>query len=177
MSAGNGSLMRLAPAAIRCWNDREQLRSIAARQSATTHGAPEAISACVGFADILADAIHGLPRSQVLRNKAGGYAGTIKDILGGSWRGKPRDQISSSGYVAHSLEAAIWSVARTSSFEDAVLTAANLGGDADTTAAIAGQLAGALFGASAIPSQWLAQLAWEGSLVALASRLVLDLQD
>jgi ADP-ribosyl-[dinitrogen reductase] hydrolase len=171
MSAGNGSLMRLAPVALRYWNDQEQLSSIAARQSTATHAAPEAISACVGFSHILADAMQGLPRSQVLRKREGDNAGRIKEILEGSWRGKPRHQISSSGYVAHSLEAALWAVARTATFEDAVLTAANLGGDADTTAAITGQLAGAIYGESAIPQQWLERIAWRLKIKDLAFRL------
>lgn len=71
--------------------------------------------------------------------------------MAGSWRGKKRDSVRSSGYVAHSLEASLWSVGRTGSFEEAVLLAANLGEDADTTAAIAGQLAGALYGAHGSP--------------------------
>jgi ADP-ribosyl-[dinitrogen reductase] hydrolase len=71
----------------------------------------------------------------------GRYTGAIGPIVGGSWRGKPRKQIHASGYVAHSLEASLWSVGRSASFEEAVLLAANLGEDADTTAAITGQLA------------------------------------
>jgi len=61
MSAGNGSLMRLAPVAVRHWRDRETLAAIAARQSRTTHAAPEAIAGCVAYAEILADAISGRP--------------------------------------------------------------------------------------------------------------------
>ena len=63
--------------------------------------------------------------------------------------GKSREQIGSSGYVVHSLEAALWCFARHNSFEAAVLEAANLGDDADTTAAITGQIAGAFWGAAA----------------------------
>jgi len=88
------------------------------------------------------------------------YAGQIGAIMAGSWRGKRRSEIRSSGYVAHSLEAALWCVGRTTCFADAVLLAANLGDDADTTAAITGQLAGALYGAGGIPDKWLEQLAW-----------------
>jgi ADP-ribosyl-[dinitrogen reductase] hydrolase len=73
--------------------------------------------------------------------------------------------------VAHSLEAALWSVGRTGDFRSAVLTAANLGEDADTTAAIAGQLAGALYGASAIPAEWLEQLACEPKIRGVAEHL------
>ena len=168
MSAGNGSLMRLAPAAIRHWQDRAKLRDVAARQSRTTHGAPEAVDACVAFAEVLADAIAGYPRSQVLRVRDYPYAGQIGAIMAGSWRGKRRSEIRSSGYVAHSLEAALWCVGRTTCFADAVLLAANLGEDADTTAAITGQLAGALYGVNGIPDKWLGQLAWRERIEEMA---------
>lgn len=82
-----------------------------------------------------------------------------------------RDQIRGSGYVLHSLEAALWCVGRTSNFREAVLLAANLGEDADTTAAIAGQLAGALYGASGIPAEWLEKLAWKDEIAAMAHTL------
>ncbi len=174
MSAGNGSLMRLAPVALRYWDDEDQRRDAAARQSKTTHGAPEAVDACIAFADVLADAIAGEGRSAVLRNRKGdrAYAGAIAEIMIGSWRGKPRSDVKSSGYVAHSLEAAIWCVGRTGSFAEAVLLAANLGDDADTVAAITGQLAGALYGYNAIPSDWLGQLTSHDAIFDTARQLV-----
>jgi ADP-ribosyl-[dinitrogen reductase] hydrolase len=151
-SAGNGSLMRLAPVAIRFWRDRPRMRDAAARQSCTTHAAPEAVDSCVVYAEILADALAGRPRSEVLKDRSGGFAGRIDPIAAGSWRGKARQAIDASGCVAHSLEASLWSVGRTADFRTAVLLAANLGQDADTTAAITGQLAGALYGAASLPS-------------------------
>jgi ADP-ribosyl-[dinitrogen reductase] hydrolase len=163
--------MRLAPVALRFWNDPHKLREAATRQSHTTHGAAEALSASVAYAELLADAISGLPRSQVLASKHGSYAGKIGPIMRGSWRGKPRHQVASTGYVAHSLEAALWSVGRTADFRGAILTAANLGGDADTTAAITGQLAGALYGLKGIPAEWLNRLAWRDRIEAVASDL------
>jgi ADP-ribosyl-[dinitrogen reductase] hydrolase len=163
--------MRLAPVALRYWSNRSSLDDVALRQSATTHRAPEALSASRAFAELLADAIEGHPRSIVLAPRDTLHAGAIKHILGGSWRGKPRDEIGSSGYVAHSLEAALWAVGRTSSFRDALLTAVNLGGDADTTGAITGQLAGALYGASAIPPEWLERLYWRDRIERVAEAL------
>jgi ADP-ribosyl-[dinitrogen reductase] hydrolase len=160
MSAGNGSLMRLAPAAIRFWNDRPRLRDVAGRQSKTTHAAPEAVDACLAFAEVLADAIEGRSKPEVLRDRAEPYRGAIGAIMRGQWREKERTAIGSSGYVAHSLEAALWCVDRTTDFRGAVLMAANLGDDADTTAAITGQLAGALYGASGIPESWVNRIAW-----------------
>lgn len=174
LSAGNGSLMRLAPVAIRYWNDRPALRDAAARQSRTTHGAAEAVDACVAYGELVADAIAGQPRSAVLGSACSpdnGYAGTIAAVMAGSWKEQRRQTIRASGYVAHSLEAALWSTARSATWEEAVLTAANLGEDADTTAAIAGQLAGALYGTGGIPVRWLDRLAWKPRLERSASAL------
>ncbi|MFC3175021.1 ADP-ribosylglycohydrolase family protein [Novosphingobium bradum] len=170
-SAGNGSLMRLAPVAVASFRDRERMRDWAERQSRTTHGAPEAIDACIAFAECLADAINGLPRDEVLAPRSGGWSGRIAPIMAGSWRGKRRAEIRASGYVAHSLEAALWCVARTGTFAEAVLLAANLGEDADTTAAITGQLAGALYGVDGIPAEWREQVALGARIEAVAGRL------
>jgi ADP-ribosyl-[dinitrogen reductase] hydrolase len=161
-SAGNGSLMRLAPVVLHGLGIGELGgTTAAAQQSRTTHGAQACIDSCSGFAFRLYLAITGKKRSFLFdfqTHEAGDPA--IGRVFEGSWRGKRRSAISSTGYVAHSLEAAMWCVARTSSFRDAVLLAANLGDDADTTAAITGQLAGALYGRSAIPADWLERLAW-----------------
>ena len=172
-SAGNGSLMRLAPIVLRFRNDRPALDRTAAEQSRTTHAAAEAVDACRAFAEMLADAIAGRSRDRVLqpgRHFEG--APRIAAILAGRWRGKPRGAIESSGYVVHTLEAAIWSVARTRNFRDAVLLAANLADDADTTAAVTGQLAGALYGLSGIPRDWVTRLAWRERLLTAAERLL-----
>jgi ADP-ribosyl-[dinitrogen reductase] hydrolase len=171
-SAGNGSLMRLSPVAIRFWRDRPALRDAAARQSRTTHAAAEAVDACVVYAEMIADAIEGRPRSEVLVCRDGPWSGAIGPIVEGSWRGKRRTEVSASGYVVHALEAALWSVGRAPQFDRAVLQAANLGQDADTTAAIAGQLAGALGGQSAIPVKWLSRLAWRERLRSAAQALL-----
>lgn len=183
-TAGNGSLMRLAPVAVRHWQDRAALRDVAARQSRTTHAAPEAVDACVAYAEVLADAIAGQRRSEVLRvrsdiTSAGNPAGTplasaIGLILAGSWRGKPRSAIHASGYVAHSLEATLWSVGSTGTFRAAVLRAANLGEDADTTAAITGQLAGALGGASGISAEWQRAVAWAPWITSMTNALLVE---
>ena len=171
-TAGNGSLMRLAPVAIRYWQQPEKMGQVAALQSQTTHGAAEAVSACTAYAELIADAISGKSRSEVMTPRRGDYAHGVSNILGGSWRGKHRDQVQSSGFVLHSFEAALWSIGRTGDFRSAILTAANLGGDADTTAAIAGQLAGALYGASGIPDEWLEKLAWKEQIEQKAGELL-----
>ena len=172
LTAGNGSLMRLAPIALRFWCDRARLRSAAMQQSRTTHGAAEAVDGCRAFADLLADAIAGLARPAVLAPRSFQGAPAIARVLGGSWRGRTRNEIRSSGYVVHTLEAACWSVARTADFRSAVLLAANLGDDADTVAAVTGQLAGSLYGLSGIPERWLDRIAWKDRLLHAAQRLV-----
>ena len=171
-SAGNGSLMRLAPVALRFWSDRPRLIAAAAEQSRTTHGAEEAVDACRAFAELLADAIAGSPRADVLAPRRFEGAAAITQIMAGSWRERARDTISSSGYVVHTLEAAIWSVARTGDFRGAVLLATNLADDADTVAAVTGQLAGALYGLRGIPEPWLERLVWKDRLLTAGRRLL-----
>lgn len=170
-SAGNGSLMRLAPVVLRHWRDGPKRRDVAARQSQTTHAAQEAVDACILYADILAAAIAGRVRAEVLAPRTFVGAAKIEEIARGSWRGKPRRDVRGSGYVVHALEAALWCVASTADFRGAILRAANLGEDADTTAAIAGQLAGALYGAKGIPQDWLEKLAWRDRLEAIGRKL------
>ena len=170
-ASGNGSLMRLAPVALRFWDDSGSLDATAAEQSRTTHGTEEAVDACRAFAALLADAIAGSPRADLLAPRHFKGAPAVQRVLGGSWRGRPRDEISSSGYVINTLEAAIWSVARTADFRTAILLAANLADDADTVAAVTGQLAGALYGLSGIPDSWLDRLAWKDRLTDVAHRL------
>lgn len=173
-SAGNGSLMRLAPVSVLHWRTPEQAAAIAREQSRTTHAAPQAVAACGGYAKLLALAIAGASAETVLALDAVGTTGepTIDEIFAGSWRSKSRQEIRSSGYVAHSLEAALWCVGRSGTFEEAILLAANLGDDADTTAAITGQLAGALWGVSKIPAEWRSRVAWGQRLESVATSLL-----
>lgn len=152
-TAGNGSIMRFAPVAIRHWRDPEELLRVARDQSRTTHGAPEAVQACETLAKLLSMAIRGAMLPDLVSCQA------AREIRG-FHIGQSRDEVQGSGYVVESLHAALWAVSRTSSYRSAVLLAANLGRDADTTAAIAGQIAGALYGASTIPAKWLHRLAW-----------------
>ena len=74
--------------------------------------------------------------------------------------------------MVDSIEAALWSFERTSSFRDAILTAANLGDDADTTAAICGQIAGAFYGSGGIPESWTNLIAMRDEIVELADGLL-----
>lgn len=89
----------------------------------------------------------------------------------GGYLAKPASAIRGTGYAVASLEAALWCVAHTDTFEAAVLEAANLGDDADTTAAIVGQVAGAHYGLAAIPRHWRARLHLGAEIESIARRL------
>ena len=170
-SAGNGSLMRLAPVALFRAHDLEACMDMARLQSRTTHGAEEAVSSCAAFALLLSDAIRGATWDEVLTPKVRPWPDKVARAMAMEPISWPRSKVRGSGYVIHSLEAAIWAVGNSSSFSEAVLLAANLGEDADTTAAITGQLAGAIWGASTIPEAWLNKLAWRDRIVRIADKL------
>ncbi|WP_252259930.1 ADP-ribosylglycohydrolase family protein [Erythrobacter aurantius] len=174
-SAGNGSLMRLAPIAIRgAAIDRETMRAEARLQSQTTHAAEACVDACEGWAVMLREVLRGASFEEGLAAAAQlDFKDPIGPVFAGVWRTKGRSQIESSGYVAHSLEAALWCNAQSEDFREIILLAANLGNDADTTAAIAGQLAGARLGLEKIPDAWLAKLAWRERLQVAADKLIL----
>jgi ADP-ribosyl-[dinitrogen reductase] hydrolase len=176
-SAGNGSLMRLAPVAMFFAPDVPAATHHAALSSRTTHGCTEAVDACRLFAAMLLRALDGAPKQAVLDADAEvagtprGLCPSIRAIHRGHYRAKPATEIRGSGYVAESLEAALWCFANTGSYRDAILAAVNLGDDADTTAAVCGQIAGAHYGAAGIPPRWRSKLAMRGEIEALADAL------
>lgn len=172
-AAGNGSIMRLAPVAVRHWSTPDLARDLAERQSRTTHGAAEAVASCALLADILCRAIaQGAPAAfPEDGNPVRCWPPRIQAIARGSWRGLRLSQLRSSGYVVHTLTAALWCATRAPDFEQAVLMAANLGDDADTVAAVTGQIAGAMHGVSGIPPHWLERLHEGARLQALAAAL------
>jgi ADP-ribosyl-[dinitrogen reductase] hydrolase len=129
------------------------------------------LEACQLFIAQLAEALRGADKEGVMRQRVMALCPAVLFISAGEWKTKSREQIKSSGYVVHTLEAALWSVWQTDNYRDTVLTAANLGDDADSVAAVAGQLAGALYGASSMPKEWLAKLAWREKIEKLANTL------
>lgn len=165
--------MRLAPVAIFHCCDAEAAIRDAVAQSRTTHGAAECLDACALLARIRVCAIAGAPRSDLIKAGSGVVVESprIKAVADGTWRSKTREQIRSSGYVVHTLEAALWCVDRTENFADAVLLAVNLADDADTVGAVTGQVAGALYGESGIPNAWREKLAQGDRLRKLADDL------
>ena len=172
--AGNGCIMRLAPIPMFYYPNLESVERYAADSSRITHGAEECIDACRLFSRIICRALLGMSKDEVLHADADSFVGSdrVTAIARASYLGKPQAEIRGSGYVVHSLEAALWVFARTDTFEEAVLMAANLGEDADTTAAVCGQVAGAYYGESAIPRNWLERIAFRSEITKLATQLL-----
>ena len=172
LSAGNGSLMRLAPVPMYFSPDMEQVIHFSGESSRTTHGARECIDACRYFATLLHCAFDGMDKESLLSCSL--YQPTTSKIQAmqqQNYREKSIRQIRGSGYVVDCLEAALWCFSQTDNFADAILSAANLGDDADTTAAVCGQIAGAFYGVEAIPVQWRKIITLADDIIMLAGRL------
>ncbi|MGY5959202.1 ADP-ribosylglycohydrolase family protein [Kosakonia sp. BK9b] len=172
-TAGNGSLMRLAPVVLWYYPDVTQALEYAEASSRTTHAAPEAVASCRLFAQMLINALNGknkhdivtaipqLPEPEKLRH-----------IAEGRYLQKSRADIFGTGYCVQSLEAALWCFMQGHDFEETILLATNLGDDADTTAAIVGQLAGAYYGVKGIPQPWREKLWQCEDIESMASRML-----
>ena len=172
MSAGNGSIMRLAPVVMFFFPDNEAALHFAVESSRTTHAAAECLDACRYMAWQLAEIFSGADK-QALQNAA--YTPEtrkLSKIHQGSYLNKQRQELRGSGYVIESLEAAMWCFHQHDNYADAVLAAANLGDDADTTAAVCGQLAGAYYGIDAIPQHWQDKITLHAQITEFADRLL-----
>ena len=162
-AAGNGSLMRLAPIPLFLCGDPRQAIESAGLSSRTTHGATEAVDACRYFGGLLVGTLQGRRKEEFLADSFCPVPGLwereplaprIAEVAAGSFVRKNPPDILASGYVVKTLEAALWAFHRSASFEEGALLAVNLGNDADTVGAVYGQLAGAYYGAKAIPKYW-----------------------
>ena len=179
-SAGNGSIMRLAPVPLRYAHDPAQAIQYAAASSRTTHAMPTAVDGCRYLAALLLGALQGVSKEELLAPhyspvpggwEAAPLAPAIAAVAAGSFKSRNPPDIRGTGYVVHSLEAALWAFYRSDSFRQGCLSAANLGDDADTTAAVYGQLAGAFYGEDGIPPEWRARLAYRDRIADYADRL------
>ena len=177
-SAGNGSIMRLAPVPMFFFSNHAAAVHFSGESSRTTHGAAECVDACRLFGSMIVKALSGQSKVEILFGEpfpfeldASPLSPKIQAIANGMYRTKSDEAISGSGYVVESLEAALWCFYQTDNFRDAILTAANLGDDADTTAAVCGQIAGAFYGESGIPEHWRRQLAQADLIRDFAKRL------
>ncbi len=181
MSAGNGSIMRLAPVPLFFAANRRKAIDFAAASSRTTHRTPEAVDACRYLASLLVGLLEGHSKEEVLAPAYEAVPGLwdveplerrVAKIRRGSFKERQPPRIRASGYVVATLEAALWAFWQARDFREGALLTVNLGEDADTAGAVYGQLAGAAFGMSGIPDEWLAKLAWRDRIVAMADALV-----
>lgn len=156
--AGNGALMRLAPVPVYYKDDFEEMIQAVKLQTATTHNVPETLEGSAIMANVIWMGIHGKSKNEIFDNIGSGlslsHAGMI-ELASGAFKSKEEHEIRTlPGRCLWSLEAALWSVYHADSFEEAVVKAVNLGGDADTVGSIAGQIAGSIYGMEAIPDRW-----------------------
>ena len=190
--AGNGSIMRLAPVPIfyarAATNTSDgtapgpsEALDRCAESSRTTHAAPVAVDACRYLGALIIGAVNGSSKVELLSERYSPLDGywenhhlspEIDKIARGSFKRKNPPEIRGRGYVAASLEAALWAFHKSDSFEQGALLAVNLGEDADTTGAVYGQLAGAHYGEKSIPRPWRRKLAHRLLIEYFAERLL-----
>ena len=182
---GNGSLMRILPLVFYTQNENTDERyQIVKDVSSLTHAHIRSVIACFYYTEFAKQLIIKEDKFSIYKELQAflpDYLSSLSinqneimlfaRLLHGNIYELPADQIHSSGYVIHTLEASIWCLLTTNTYSDAVLKAVNLGEDTDTTGAVAGGLAGILYGAEMVPTQWLTQLARRSDIEYLALRL------
>ena len=188
-SNGNGSLMRIAPLLFIIYDNpvSERFRLIN-QVSSITHAHILSVFACFYYIEFALLLYNGMDRKEAyenLRNKMPDYMAELgidaqkvsvfDRLLKENIYELPEDQIQSTGYVIHTLEASLWCLLTTDTYKEAVLKAVNLGHDTDTTAAVTGGLAGLYYGYENIPENWISQLARIEDIEDLAGRIALKL--
>jgi ADP-ribosylglycohydrolase len=180
---GNGSLMRILPLAfyLKDKPGKEGYRVIR-EVSALTHAHARAVIGCFMYIRFAMSLMEGNDKYQAytdLRNYIPEFCRTTicsaeyeyySRILDHNISDFPEATIRSSAYVLHTLEASLWCVMRNDNFRDTVLQAVNLGEDTDTVAALAGGLAGMIYGKDQIPEEWISVLARKEDILELAWR-------
>ena len=183
-TAGNGSLMRLAPVPMFYARHPQIAIEKSADSSRTTHANQKSVDACRYYCALLLAALVGQPKEALLSPIAqwqflgqnikamlSHLAPAVAEVAKGSFKRKQPPDIQGTGYVVHGMEAALWAFYHSTSFREGVLLAANLGDDADTTAAIYGQLAGAYYGEQGIPEEWRMRLVMVDMIIGYADKL------
>ena len=174
---GNGSLMRIYPAVI--YNiqlNNLQDTTIMDNIGKLTHAHPISIIACGVYGFIVRDIMQNKSNSSENVANAVGLAlqhygtkypehiATFDRLSKPNFKDIKEENIGSSGYVMDTLEAAVWCYLNTDNFEDCVLKTVNLGGDTDSTASVAGSLAGIAYGKKSIPKDWMEGLRGQDQL-------------
>ena len=153
-AAGNGPLMKLAPVPMAYARRRPTPSATRSRARGRPTARREALDAARLLRAAAGRGAQRRRRTCCARRRRLELHPEVEAVAAGSYLDKAPPEIRGNGYVVLALEAALWAVASTDTYEAAILAAVNLGDDADTTAAIAGQLAGALYGVDAIPKRW-----------------------
>jgi len=173
-NAGNGSVMRCPPLAIPYATDWDRLVEVSRQSSQITHADPRCTEGCailnLTVAGLLEDV--DTPLRDALDYVGSDAPDELVTALRPVARGDTPNTLETSGYVVHSLQTALHNGLIADSAEDAIVTVVNRGGDTDTIGAIAGAVAGARFGSSALPGQWPDAINEAGELEALADQLV-----
>jgi len=171
-NSGNGSLMRIAPIAIFYKDDKEALVEYAAKSSQTTHKSQLAVDACVVYAQLIAKAIGGASKEELLSKdllETTTLRSEVRRIVEGSY--KEHKAFRSSGFVLHTLESALMAFYTTKTFEEGLRKVIALGEDTDTAGAVYGQLAGAYYGYDAIDEKYIKELLWHDKIFEIARTL------
>jgi ADP-ribosyl-[dinitrogen reductase] hydrolase len=177
-SAGNGTIMRCAPLALRyAWDERRLIDS-SRDEALITHFDPEAGSASLALNLLIVHLLRDEPLDQALTTVAGRLrsmartAGNVATLFEHVDPLVDSRKLANTGYVLDTLRIALWALKGNATFEDVVAAAVNCGGDTDTQGAVAGALAGARWGYESIPTRWLEPLQDRERLVTLADRLL-----
>ncbi|WP_369169777.1 ADP-ribosylglycohydrolase family protein [Streptomyces sp. R28] len=160
-AAGNGALMRAATSAVHfAHHGREATMDAARRLAALTHGDRAAWEGTAVFHELVRVALAGGDPQAAVPNTLDAvqhdHRARYTTVLAPAWH--PDDATEFNGAVWPCLGSAVWALRTTSSYEDAVRAAIDLGGDTDTVAAVTGGLAGAVYGIDAVPERWTAAL-------------------
>lgn len=180
-SNGNGSLMRILPLAYYLKNmDFEEKVPIISAVSSITHRHIRSIISCVIYIEFACNLLNGLDSYESYMKMQTLVKHYYKDeqelehfkaILYHHIADYSEDDIHSTGYVIHTLEASLWCMFNSNSYTEAVLKAVNLGDDTDTTGAVTGGLAGLVYGINSIPQTWINLLPRKEEIYNLADRL------
>ncbi|HEV2129372.1 MAG TPA: ADP-ribosylglycohydrolase family protein [Thermomicrobiales bacterium] len=170
--AGNGSVMRCAPVALRFRHDREQLREVSLDTARMTHPDPMATWGGVALNQAIAYLLDGGDRDGVRDAATADIENAEVAEAIRMAADREYDDVRSGGFVLETLGAAFWALARSDSAEEAIVTAVNMGDDTDTTGAVTGALVGAHYGVDALPDRWLVVLEPREELIVLAERLL-----
>jgi ADP-ribosyl-[dinitrogen reductase] hydrolase len=183
---GNGSLMRILPIGLYFAGFRpSELIEYAHKTSSLTHRHPRSGIACGFYCLMAASLLRGNKPDSAYREAIRDALQSYDDrqpyvdefphfarLLSGWIGGLEENQVESDGYVVHTLEASVWCLLTTRTFREAALKAVNLGGDADTTGAVTGGLAGICYGMDAIPGEWIDVIARKEDMEALFGRFL-----